>query len=377
MSMRYFILGGGIAGLSAARAIREKDPSGLIVLLTDEPALPYSRPMLTKGLLTTQSAADLAVEPARWYDAPGRDIQVLTNRQVKAIDPALKTVTLADGLVFSWDKLIYALGARCFIPPIAGSNPRNVVAIRHFSDVERVRELAVSAKTAVVIGGGVLGLEAASALCEGGLKVTVLENGDQLMKRQIDQEAADALVQAMERKGATIVHNAQSAAIDDAGVHLADGRVIPADLVLISAGVRANTAIAEAAGLTVVRKVVVDDHMRTNLPDIYAAGDCAVCGVSYALWTEAADMGRVAGENAAGGDAAYHVVPRPLIFHGFGTELFAFGDCGKEPGKTYEVSRMPGARYYAVGEKLVGAILVGDISRMAEVEAAILDVMNE
>ena len=112
--------------------------------------------------------------------------------------------------------------------------------------------------------------------------------------------------------------------------------------------------------------------MRTNLPDVYAAGDCASMGMSYTLWTEAADMGHVAGINAAGGDAVYQALPRPLIFHGFGTELFAFGDAGRQANVTYDVGEMSGARYYSVGGKLVGAVLTGDIRRMNEVTELIL-----
>lgn len=370
---RYLILGGGIAALSAAKAIRENDPSGLIVLISSEEALPYARPMLTKQLLGTVSAADLAVESAAWYDAPGRDIQVLTGRTVSAIDTEKKTVTLADGLVFSYDKLVYALGARCFIPPFKGSDRRNVVAVRTIEDAQRVRELAKSARTAAVIGGGVLGLEAAWSLRQGGLDVTVLEFEPQIMSRQIDDEAAAHLVSAMAQHGVKLITRASTASVDDEGLHLTDGRTIPADIVIVSAGIRANTEIAAAAGLHVDRKITVNARMETSAPDVYAAGDCAAYGMSYALWAEASEMGRIAGINAAGGEAEYKPVPRPLIFHGFDTELFAIGDAGRDPSREYEVGAMPGARYYSVGGKIVGVILTGNTDRAADAEALVLE----
>ena len=373
MMKRYLILGGGIAALSAAKAIRQNDPEGLIVLLTNEDALPYNRPALTKQLLSDLSAADLAVESAAWYDAPGRDILVLTGRTVSAIDTEKKTVSLADGLVFPYDKLIYALGARCFIPPFKGSDRANVIAVRSAADAARVRELAKSAKTAAVIGGGVLGLEAAWSLRQGGLEVTVIEFDQQIMSRQIDAQAAAHMMAAMEKHGVKLLTRASTAFVDDEGLHLTDGRVIPADLVLVSAGVRANMEIAAAAGIQAERKIVVDERMATSAPDVYAAGDCAACGMSYALWTEAAEMGEVAGTNAAGGEAVYKVVPRPLIFHGFETELFAIGDAGRDPAKTYEVGSMPGARYYSVDGKVVGAILEGDTSRAPEAKKLVLE----
>ena len=370
---RYFILGGGIAAFSAAKAIRDTDPSGLIVILTSENALPYNRPALTKQLLGDLSAADLAVESAAWYDAPGRDILVLTGRTVSAIDTEKKTITLADGLVFPYDKLVYALGARCFIPPFEGSGRENVVAVRTVEDAARVRTLAKSAKTAAVIGGGVLGLEAAWSLRQGGLDVTVTEFEPQIMSRQIDNEAAAHLIHAMDKQGVKLLTRASAASYDGETLRMTDGRTIPADIVLVSAGIRANIEVAVHAGIKADRKITVDKHMQTSAPDVYAAGDCAVCGMSFALWAEAAEMGRVAGINAAGGKAEYKAVPRPLIFHGFDTELFAIGDVGRDPTKAYEVGELPGARYYSVGDQIVGAILTGDTSRAAEAEKLVVD----
>ena len=318
---RYFILGGGAAALEAAKAIREKDPSGLIVLLTDEPALPYMRPALTKQLLADVSAQDIQLEPPAWYDAPGRDILVLMGRTVSCIDPENKTVSLADGLVFPYDKLIYALGARCFVPPFEGSDRQNVIAVRTAEDARRVRQIAKTAKSAVVIGGGVLGLEAAWGLHQAGMAVSVVEFDARVMARQVDEDTSERIARAMKDRGVKLYTCASTAKVDDAGLHLTDGRLLPADLVIVSAGVRANAEIAAAAGIRVDRKILVDEHMATSVPDVYAAGDCAVCGVSYALWDEACEMGRVAGINAAGGDAVYTPVARPVHFVGFGVEI--------------------------------------------------------
>lgn len=318
---RYFILGGGIAALSAAQAIRENDPSGLIVILSREKALPYYRPALTKQLLGNISAEDIAVKKAAWYDAPGRDIVVLTGRTVSAIDTEKKTISLADGLVFSYDKLVYALGARCFIPPFEGSGRENVIAVRSAEDAARVRELAKSAKNAVVIGGGVLGLEAAWSLHQGGLSVSVVEFDARVMARQVDAETSEHIARAMKDHGVKLYTCASAASYDGKALTLADGRILPADLVIVSAGVRANAEIAAAAGIQVDRKIIVDERMQTSAPDVYAAGDCAVCGTSYALWAEAKEMGAVAGTNAAGEQAEYKVVPRPVHFSGFGIDI--------------------------------------------------------
>ncbi len=320
---RYFILGGGVAALSAAKAIRENDPSGLIVMLTSEEALPYARTMLTKQLMTDVSAADLALESAAWYDAPGREIIPLTGRKVQSIDTERKTVTLVGGLVFPYDKLVYALGARCFIPPFEGSDSDRVVAIRTAEDAARVRELAKTAKNAAVIGGGVLGLEAAWALHQAGIAVSVVEFAPRLMPRQLDEWESARVAQAIEASGTKLYLSASAASYDGHALTLQDGRTIPADMVIVSAGVRANAEIAAAAGIRVERKIIVDARMQTSAPDVYAAGDCAEHEVSYALWAEASEMGRVAGINAAGGQAEYKVVPRRMHFSGFGIEIEA------------------------------------------------------
>ena len=195
---KIFIIGGGIAALEAAKSARSTQRDALIVLISAENFLPYSRPMLTKQLMGKVTAQDLAVESAAWYDE--KDIVVLTGRTVTAIDPVGKTL-MAGGTPFHWDSLILATGASCFVPPIPGADGANVVAVRTFDDVARVREIAKTAKNAAVIGGGVLGLEAASSLAEAGLSVTVLEHGDQLMKRQIDAQAAQHLESAMAPSG--------------------------------------------------------------------------------------------------------------------------------------------------------------------------------
>lgn len=155
-------------------------------------------------------------------------------RTVTAIDPVGKTL-VAGGTPFHWDSLILATGASCFVPPIPGADGANVVAVRTFGDVARVREIAKTAKNAAVIGGGVLGLEAASSLAEAGLSVTVLEHGDQLMKRQIDAQAAQHLESAMAGKGVKLLKNADSARIDASGVTLVDGTRVPGELVIVSA----------------------------------------------------------------------------------------------------------------------------------------------
>lgn len=368
---RFLILGGGIAAVSAAQAIREQDPSCSIVMLAGEPVAPYARPMLTKGLSGTLEESKLLLHPDDWYTQQG--IHLLTGEEVQAIDPMAREVRCQSGLTMTYDRLIYALGAQCFVPPIPGSDLPHVTAIRSLADARKVRLEAEQARTAAVIGGGVLGLEAAWALKQLGLKVTVLEVAPQLMGRQLDAGTSALLVQRMYALGIDVQLGASITQITPEAVHLADGTAVSADIVLISAGVRANIALAQAAGLTCGRAVVVDDHMRTSDPSIFACGDCAeLNGVNMALWGEAQNQGRTAGSNAAGGDAVCPPENGALVLSALKTMLFAIGDCGKGQ-LTYKVVTRPGkkpdsyARYWFSDGHLRGAILVDDLSPMARV----------
>lgn len=375
----YVILGNGCAGVSAAQAIRERDKTGRILLISNEgPA--YQRPMLTKAMLSGLTADQMALHPAGWYE--GQNIVQILERQVVAVAPQNKQVELDGGFKLPYTKLIFALGSECFIPPIPGHDKQGVVAIRRLSDVEKIQAMGNSLKQAVVIGGGVLGLEAAWELRKAGIQVTVLELAPKLMGRQLDDAAAALLLDACAKSEVRVETGVQIQSIQGGetvtGVELSSGEVIPAQLVVVSAGVRANTAIAQSAGIEIDRAILVNERMETNLPGVYACGDCAQYqGVNYALWPEAQEQGKTAGACAAGELAQYKPISPVLAFHGMGTELFSLGDPGKQPGveyKTVEIrdeARNTLERYYFAAGKLCGVILAGDLSKMGEMMTAI------
>lgn len=372
----YLILGNGAAGVSAAETIRERNSTCSIVMVTKEDCLPYSRPMLTKSVMGKEDREELLLHDPAWYEE--RRILNLTGKRAEKIDTREKEVTFDDGIRLKYDKCIYALGSECFIPPIPGNEKQEVVGIRRLSDIEKINSLLSTSKQAVVIGGGVLGLEAAWELKRAGLSVTVLEQGNQLMKRQLDEEAGEFLKTIILEKGVDVKFQAATREIEGGdkvtGVRLEDGTVLPADLVVISAGVRANVSLAEAAGAKSGRAVMVNEHMETTVPSIYACGDCAEYeGINYAIWPQAVEMGKAAGANAAGERISYKTVTAALTFHGMDTSLFAVGDPGKDPGKAYEIRREKDEdkkiykTYYYEAGRLVGAILIGDTSDMGRI----------
>ncbi|MEG0658040.1 FAD-dependent oxidoreductase [Anaerorhabdus sp.] len=377
----YVILGGGVAAYNAAREIRFRNDTCKITMISEESYLPYNRPMLTKALLANFTENQMAIEKADWYK--NNKINLKLNTKVLSIHPDKKEVILDNGETLTYDKCIYALGSTCFVPPIEGHTLKQVIAIRGVGDVKQITELLPDTKHVVVIGGGVLGLEAAWEMHKTKCKVTVLELLPHLMPRQLDEGASTVLRKILEKNHIDLHTNVKIKRIAGTdkveGVELEDGTIIPADLVLISAGVRANTKIATDAGIEVNRAIIVNDHMETNIKDIYAAGDCAEYdNINYALWSEAVDMGIVAGANAAGDDKTYQTVLGALSFFGLNTNLYAIGDTGKNPDiqyKTVEVSDTQKGTYeklYFANNLLCGFILLGDLKKMKDLTNAYL-----
>ena len=376
----YVIIGNGAAGLNAAKAIRERDKTGSVIMISNEPYSTYNRPMLTKSIMADLDENQIAVEETSWYEE--NNIIQLLGKEVTSIDADNKEIVMNDGMKLQYTKLIYAAGSECFIPPIPGHDKPEVVAIRRLADTKKIAGLLPEVKHVAVIGGGVLGLEAAWEMRKARCEVTVLELAPILMGRQLDESAGEVLKKIGQDQGIQIHTGVQIASIEGeehvTGVKLADGTVIPAELVIVSAGVRANVALAKAAGVEVDRAAVVNSKMETSVKDIYACGDCAQFeGINYAIWPQAVEQGKVAGANAVGEALEYTTVPAALHLHGMNTALFAAGDAGKNPNLVYktvefkDMGKKQYQKYYFLNNRLCGVILIGDVSRMGEMTEAL------
>ena len=372
----FVILGNGIAGLSAAEAIRERNKTAHIVMISNEDYRTYNRPMLTKTMLAGFEPEQIAVHDETWYEE--NDITTILSRTVVAIHPEEKMVELDGGAKIQYSKLIYALGSECFVPPIKGADKEEVIAIRRVSDIQKIGQLLPKTKKVVVIGGGVLGLEAAWEFKKSKCDVTVLEVAPQLMGRQLDEAAGSLLQEIAMDEGIAIYTGVQIEEIQGSEhverVKLSDGREFEADMVIVSAGVRANTNLAKEAGIGIDRAIIVNEKMETNIDGIFACGDCAQYkGSNYAIWPEASEQGKTAGANATGDTVEYNVPSLGLSFHGMNTALFAIGDTGKNEKLLYrtmemkDMARKQYEKYYYVNNQLKGAILIGDVSKMAEI----------
>ena len=376
----FLVLGNGAAGINAAKAIRERNKTCNIVMISNESVLSYNRPMLTKSMIAKFDANQIAIHDEAWYKE--NNITNILDKNVIDINTKEKIVTLEGDMKLKYDKCIYALGSESFIPPINGHEKEGVIAIRRISDTDKINKLLPQVKNAVVIGGGVLGLEAAWELCKAKCNVTVLELAPSLMSRQLDEKSGEFLGNIIKQAGIKLKLNVKIDSIEgDAsvtGVKLGDGEVIPADLVVMSCGVRANTSVASSCGIEVNKAVVVNEKMETNKEDIYACGDCAEFkNINYAIWPQAVEMGKVAGANAAGDSLTYETVSAGLNFNGMNTSLFAIGDNGKNPNKKYKTvefvddQKQTYEKYYFVNNRLSGVILIGDTSKLAEMTTAV------
>lgn len=376
----YLILGNGAAGYQAAKAIRERDKTASVVMISDEPYRSYNRPMLTKSIMAELDEDQIAIQDERWYQEQ-KIVQVL-GKKVTSVDTKEKEVSLEDGTRLKYTKLIYALGGECFIPPIPGSDKEAVVAIRRLKDTRKIADLLPKVKNVVVIGGGVLGLEAAWEMKKAKCSVTVLEIAPVLMGRQLDASAGELLKDIGGECGINIRTGIQVEEILGeervTAVRLKGGEEIPADMVIISSGVRANIGLAEQMGLETDRGVVVNGRMETSMADVYACGDCAQFqNINYAIWPEAVEQGKVAGANAAGEEVEYEQVPAALTFNGMNTALYAVGDTGKNPNLVYktvefkDMGRKQYKKYYFLNNRLCGVILIGDVAEMGKMGSAV------
>ena len=275
--MKLVIIGNGIAGTTTARLVAERDAKAEIAIYTDEPYLYYPRPRLIDLLAGEVEEKAMSQYADDWYRKRG--ILVHTSQTVVGIAPELHTMTLQDGTMVAYDQLVLATGAANFIPPFTGDDIDGVHTLRSLRDALILRNKAQAAKMTVILGGGLLGLDLAMALRANGTQVTVVEMLPRLLPRQLDEEGAGLLTRLITARGVEVITDDSCAYVSGHGnierVTLKSGRVIAADLVVVSAGICPNTALARAADLACGRGIVVDEHLRSSAADIYAVGDAA------------------------------------------------------------------------------------------------------
>lgn len=340
---KIIVIGGVAAGMSAASKAARIDPNVQIVVYTQEEYISYSAcslPYLAQGIISDEG--ELIARTPEQMQKSG--VQVLINHQVTGICPEKQTVQVrnSQGELFedSYDELIIATGTRSMVPPFPNVELEGIFTVKTIPDIHKIQAYitAKDPKTAVVVGGGFIGLEMADALTNQGIHVTILEKAPQILTT-FDQDMAQLVADHMSENGVEIHCGCSVESFSNDGNGrvcgvIADGKEYPADLVILSIGVIPNSEIAAAAGveLGVKKAILVDDEMRTNIPHIFAAGDCATArhivtgkDVHIPLGTTANKQGRIAGENAAGGHKKFQGVTGASIFKIFQREAARTG----------------------------------------------------
>jgi 3-phenylpropionate/trans-cinnamate dioxygenase ferredoxin reductase subunit len=317
--LKTIIIGGSHAALALAAELRKLSADVDITIVYADQGLPYQRPPLSKAFMSQQVTLEqILLRPEDWYEA--NRITLKAGRTVDAIDRQARTVTLSDGTVLGYDNLVLATGARPRrLPPAIGGTMDNVYVMRDLGDALTLMNRMTEGARLVVIGGGYIGLEAASEAAKKGVQVTVIEAADRILKRVACAETSDDVRALHHAHGVRIFENASlSRIVGDngiaTGVELSDGSVIAADFIVTGIGVNPDTALAESAGLAIANGITVDSHLQTSDPSIYAIGDCASFpykGQMIRLESvqNANDMGVVVAQNILGGAIDYKPVP--------------------------------------------------------------------
>lgn len=368
MSEPLVIVGNGMA---AARLVDELAKTSLgryaVAVIGEEPRLAYNRVLLSSVLAGETGSHEIELRPADWWRHRG--VTVRYGYRVTEIDTGRRELKIEGEESMEYSKLVLATGSTPLRLNVPGADLAGVHTFRDTRDVDLLLSLAAAKKRVVVVGGGLLGLEAAYGLAKAGTPVTLLHLMDRLMERQLDGPAADLLKTLVERKGIRILLNASTARIHGEGhveaVELADGSRIEADAVIFAAGIKPNIALARDAGIAVNRGIVVNDEMQTASPDIYALGECAEHrGTCYGLVEPAYEQARVLARHLAGRPAAYQGSVVSTNLKVSGVSVFSAGDFmgadGSESLVLSDVRRGTYKKLVIADGRLTGAVLIGD-----------------
>ena len=368
--MKLVLVGNGLAGMRCLEDLLDMAPDRYeITVIGEEPWGNYNRIMLSPVLSGEKTIDDIMLHPHAWYADKG--IRLFAGDPAVRIDRPRKHVYTEKGEVISYDRLILATGSKPFVPPIPGSDLKGVLSFRDIYDVNSMLDYCKTWKNAVVIGGGLLGLEAAYGLKQQGMNVTVLHLMDRIMDRQLDSKASQMLKTAIEQKGITILTAANTECLFGEEGHvtqvkLKDGTVLDADLVVFAVGIRPNMALAQSAGLRCNRGVLVNDTMQTFDPSIYAVGECIehrgqTFGLVEPLWGQAFIC---ASHLAEHGSLTFKAPTVPTQLKVSGCDVFSAGDF--EPKEDFEdivlndEKRQIYKRIIIQKDRVIGAVLFGD-----------------
>jgi len=341
-SRQILIIGSGAAGYAAAKAARAQDPEAKITIFSEDNRLPYYRLRLCEYIGKTADYDKLEISNEEWFEQ--NKIRVVLSSKVTAINTEGKKIT-ANGKEYSYDSLVLATGSTPIMPPFKGKELLGVHSLWTWEDVAAINKSLSDAKKAVVIGGGLLGLESAHKISEMGISVTLIEGMPRLLPKQLDEDGSEVFKEKVQSLGISVICGVSVAGLegDDNGhvthVRMADDTLLEADVVIVSVGVAPNTSLVKDSGMSMNRFLNVNEKMETSIEGIYAAGDVvSINGRWFGQWSVAGGQGQVAGANAAGGDAVYKITDVPYMLASMGTRVVCSGDTGVTQPDNAEVT---------------------------------------
>jgi nitrite reductase (NADH) large subunit len=364
---RLVVVGNGMAGVACIEEILKHRPQFTITVFGDEPYANYNRILLSSVLAGEKASDDITLNPVEWYLR--NEIDLRTGVRITSVDPLTRMVTGDDGSVTGYDRLLLATGSRAWLPPISGLDKNGVFQFRTLDDTRALLDRAGPGVKVVVIGGGLLGLEAARGLQIQGCRVTVVHLMSTLMERQLDADGGNYLAGKMEDLGIEVLLNRTTTAVLGGerveGVALSDDSCIEADLVVVAAGIRPNVELAYQAGLNVNRGIVVNDHMETSHPEIFAVGECVEHrGVCYGLVAPLVEQAKVLAATMTGNRGpAYTGTISASRLKIMGVDVFSAGDWSGQDAEPVRFEDRAQGIYKKLtirDGRLAGMILVGD-----------------
>ncbi len=372
---RLLVIGTGMAGLATVEAVLERDPRGWEVTMAGaEQDRPYNRIQLSATLARAERGA-IELREAGWYERRGIELRV--GCEVTGIDPERRLAVAGDGAELPYDALVLATGSRPALPPVAGLERRGVFSFRSAADARAIAASAADARRALVVGGGLLGLEAARGLLELGVEVTVVHLLDRLMETQLDDGAARILSREIRRLGVELLLERETAEVVGngraEGLRFADGGRVDGDLVVFATGIRPEVELARRAAIETGRGIAVDDELRTSAPGVWAVGECAEHrGTVYGVWAPLREQARVAGAAIAGEPGAYFGQMPATTLKVMDVDLFCAGrpqalDDGEDEIVAGDGRAGTYRKLIVRGDRLAGAILLGDLSLSARI----------
>lgn len=378
--MKFVVIGNGAAGHYAVQTLlKNKNEEDEICLISEEEHISYHRPTLSHYLGLDELPSSFYIKEQEWYEENG--IILLLKTFVNRIDNKNSSISTSDGRTIDYDRLIIANGGRSHLPSIKGVQNKGVYTLKCLNDANEIKEKISQSKRAIIVGGGLLGLEAADAMMKSGLEVTIVEYFDRLLARQLDIEGSRLLEKEMRSKGVNIVLSDSAMGIEKKSdeslvLNLSTGRKLETDMILFSVGIRPSKEIINGSDIKAEKGVVVNTKMETNIDHVYACGDVAqLDGRVYGNWMASMEMGKTAAMNSMGDEKHMKDFVPATMLKSFGTTVYSIGNVMAEEDvqRLGFIDEKNGVykKMFFKKDVMIGGILMGDVSEMGKISKAV------